>query len=279
MNNTVPSDATWGEDIYSLAIGKVLGDPGLVKRTEEAISARYRREIRTSFETNENVRTILKSVDDPRTVQTEVRLALSLDVREGTEYLFDKTLLELIQELQQLKKNNPSLYLVDEASGKLLMPLRQGAVYQPPPYVDEEGRVHKSKPILHPGIAAPLAEAKAGAGREALALANPSLAYDHLRNPGAIVDRAKEKLNEMGFSPGDNAGSIQEVMTFGREYYDGALQAPNLMFHRVEAFGGALARQIARFLQEKQITSFSLSNPVLKQNSKWRWYEVSVYYA
>lgn len=279
MNNQVPSDPAWGEDVYSLAVGKVLGDEKLVARVEEAITTRYRREIRASFETNENVVAILTNAGDPKSVQGEVSAALSSMIREGTEYLFDQILGELLDELVQLKKNSPSLYLVDEASGKLIIPLRQGAVYQPPPYKDDEGNLHKSKPILHPGISAPLAESKAGADREAAALANPSLVYDHLRSPEAIVERAKEKLQEMGFDTTKAASGSPDTVAFGREYHDGALQSPNPMFHRVEAFGGALARQVARLLQERQVLGCGLSRPVLKQNSKWRWYEVSVYCA
>lgn len=279
MSNQVPSDSSWGEDIYSLAISKVLGDSPVVKRLEDAISARYRREIRNSFETDESVISILAGVEDPKSVHEEVCQALAKSAREGTEYLFEQTVGELLDELRQLKKNNPSLYLVDEATGKLVLPLRPGAIYQPPPYKDENGQIHKSRPILHPGISAPLAETKTNADRESVALANPAPVYDHLRSPEAMVERAKEKLHEMGFDATENEGTQHEVMAFGREYHDGALQSPNPMFHRVEAFGGALARQVARFLRENQITGFRLSSPTLKQNSKWRWYEVSVYYA
>lgn len=284
MSNKVPPDLSgeWGEDIYSLATAEAIGDTHLARRMEESISAKYRHEIRSRFETDEAVRQFLAEATDPTVVADEVADLISSAVRPGTEQIFKKVLKETLSELKTLMKADPSLYLVDEKTGKVVMPLRAGAIYQPPPYVDDNGVTHKSKPILHPGIAAPLAEAKVSQDRTALALENPSHAYDHLRAPNAIRDRAMEVLGQMGYKPlPDSTGpewTECQILTFGKEYYEGVLQSPNPMFHRVEAFGGALGRQIARFLDEKDVDRYSLGAVIEKSNAKFRWYEINVYY-
>lgn len=284
MSNRVPPDLSgeWGEDIYSLATAEAIGDVQLARRMEESISAKYRHEIRSRFETDEAVRQSLATAADPTKVVDEVAGLLSSTIRPGTEQIFDKVLKEALSELKTMMKADPSLYLVDDKTGKVVMPLRPGTIYQPPPYVDENGVTHQSRPILHPGVAAPLAEVKVSQDKTALAMRDPSHAYDHLRAPSAIRDRAIEVLMDLGYTCEATSTGADwektEVLTFGKEYYEGVLQSPNPMFHRVEAFGGALGRQVARFLQEKQANKYGLGLIVEKSNAKFRWYEISVYY-
>ena len=278
---TVPSEENWGEDVFSLVTARALGDEKLARRYESSISTKYKLEIRKNFETNDEIRKLLATTQEPQEIQAEVAALLSGVAKPGTEEIFDRVLKELLLELRGLMKADPSLYLVDESTGKVIMPIKEGAMYQPPPYVDDNGEVHRSRPLLHPGLAAPLAESNHGRDRMQLALENPSHVYDHLRTPNAITTAAQDKLQQMNVRRLDDAdltSAKQEVLVFGKEYYEGVMQSPNPMFHRVEAFGGALARQVARLLTAKQATRFAFSSVAEKQNSKWRWYEVTVYY-
>ncbi len=184
---------------------------------------------------------------------------------------------ELLVELDELKKKEPSLYLVDTDTGKLAAPIDQDSVYQPPPFVDEGGNVRMPPKIVHPKISAPIILGKFESGRleEAIQKAGPenASAYEHLTDQESIKRWASKALAKEGVTFGVRDGNVVKI-EFGKEEASGFLQSPNMKFHRAFAFGEVLAKKIIRELGEKracEIVSISLQT-----NSKKRWYEATV---
>ena len=282
-NLSKPGDAGsgWGEDVFALVAVRAVGNPSMVAAAEEAVRTRYRIELRPRFESDPNVRESLPE-DRPATECREWVLdALKGSCREGTETLFEQVVDELLKEIDHFRSLPPALYLVDERTGQVLLPLKEGLVQRPPDFVGDDGMVHRARLIVHPGLSSALAMKDQGSARTTAAMeradaAGPmaSLAVLHERDPGSIARVAEEYLRSNGVTAGPVGESgTESSVEFGREFYDGVLQSPNYAFHRFRMFGELLGRKVLEAMGGPG--TCELGQPELQSSSKHRWYRVS----
>ena len=238
----------------------------------EVSKPRIRLYLRKMFESDPETRKILEQSNPASDAKSQLLKMLEWSPSDGPT--IPEVMDELLDELEHQRKTKPGLLLIDEKTGKTVMKLREGAVYYPPDYVGEDGIQRRAKPIVHPGISAPLMMKIHEEGRMDLAVNNPSSirSLQAITDPSSIIRRAEEKLRELGWDVGPIENGIAEEIEIGREYYD-PLQSRNDKFHRHHMFGDALARKIADRMEAKKC---ELSSIVSKRNSKQRWYVVSV---
>ena len=238
----------------------------------DASKPRTRLYLRKMFESDPETRKILEHSNPASDAKSELLKLLEWSPSDGPT--ISEIVDELLEELEHQRKTEPGLLLIDESTGKTVMKLREGAIYHPPDYIGEDGIRRRAKPIVHPGIAAPLMMKVHEEGKLALAANNSSSAQSlkAITDPNSIIRQAEEKLREMGWDIGPIENGITEEIEIGREYYD-PLQSKNDKFHRHQMFGDALARKIAARMEIKKC---ELSSIVSKKNSKQRWYIVSV---
>lgn len=182
---------------------------------------------------------------------------------------------DLLNELEQQRKNPPSLYLVSQETGKSIMPISASDIYTPPDYVGLDGKTHKSAPILHPGITSSLAVSVHEAEREKsiLSLAGDSPAYKHLSDPSCLVSLTEQKLTgkvELAELPKESCTTIK----FGVENSAGVEQSINESFHRAELYSALLAKKIVSACGGSGRCQIVRIDRV--RGAKQHWYEASV---
>lgn len=274
------ADTGWGDDIFSLITAKSSGDAAMIRAAEGAIQVRYRKELRPRFETDPNVRESISNDRPAAECRQRVLDAVKDVCRQGTEEIFERVVDELLLEIDQFRKLPASMYLIDE-SGQVVMPIGEAAIYKPPDFIGEDGKVRKAKPIVHPGVSSGLAMKRQDEYRFATALAKASatplgvLALKHDLDPASMRGIAVEWLGANGVVvkelPPEAGSSV--TIEFGREQYDGIFQAPNYSFHRFRMFGELLGRKVLEAMGGPG--ACDLGHPVLESNSKQRWYKVS----
>jgi hypothetical protein len=235
----------WGDD-PGVAIEKSAGTP-LAAAIEEDVVSGYLLELRKKIENNAEVRRMVAESRPAQSVKSELAASYG-PAKPGTEHLLERAAQILLDELEQQRAAKPSLYLVSCQTGRAVVPISAKDVYIPPDYVGLDGGVHKSRPVVHPGLSSTLALAshESAKHQSLLARATPetAAAYAHLSAPEQILSRVKQKLAdkvEFADLPGETAQEIE----FGREHISGLEQSANLSFHRVELFAATLARKIA----------------------------------
>ena len=245
---------TWGDDAFAIITQKI-GSQDVIQRAEQTIEKRYRLDLRDQFQNNQAVcNALIESKDCLLNEGTfdSIRGLTKVILRAGTEEIFDRILHELLDELNEMHKKEPTAYLVNHQTGKVMMPMSAKDIYTPPDYADENGILHKSKSILHPAISAPLTMYAYEENRKHIAIARSTslAAVEHLvQGPESILQRAKMLIESQGIivKPTDGEKKTIEV---GRERVDDMLQAPNYSFHRSQMYGSLLAKKILDILKE-----------------------------
>jgi hypothetical protein len=272
----------WGEDIFELATTRKNDDASVIESIEEAVINKYRRDLRSHFQNDPNVKESIPLDKPASECKEHVMDALKHICRPGTEGLFERVIEELLKEIDEFRLRPSSSYIVDDKTGRVLVPLSDNAVYTPPDFIGEDGLVHKARPIVHPSISSGLAMAEQERHRMKIAISKAKesgplgiLSLEHEKDPDSIRRVAVEILESKGFRVDSiPRGSGKEiVIEFGREAKDGG-QAPNYSFHRFKMFGTILAKKIADSIE--QGSTYDLDRPVLNTTSKQRWYTASV---
>lgn len=251
----------------------------IVEHVETKQLAEYTLLIRQQLETNIKLRDAVVNSEPASEARGKVTQHLSRHIKLGTIEIFRKAVEQVLTELDELRKRKPSLYLIDQSTGNLIMPVDKDLIYTPPDYMGADGKIHKSNPVVHPGISSSLAIATHKQAKTNKAIAkskkNPATAqaYTHISDPDKIIDLTKEKLQTAKIEICDHLESgLCETIEFGREQSDGVFQSSNLHFHRIQLFSSTLAHKIIKFNYKK----CAFGKLETKHNSKQQWYIVEV---
>jgi hypothetical protein len=251
----------------------------LVEITDEKILANYLLQFRKILETNGQIRNVVVNSDPAIEAKPKLMRMLADQCKPGSEKLFKQAIDILLTELDEFRRKPSSLYLVDEDTGKAIMPITDDLVFTPPDYVGEDGLLHKSKPTLHPGITASLALAVYGKAKikKHLQKATDSIskqAYKHLSGPEQILEMVKERFDYLGIEIIEAPDRCDQTIEFGREQVEGVMQSPNIRFHRAHMFAAVLAHKLLK-LGGRSARYFvgSITN---EKNTKQTWYTVEV---
>lgn len=243
----------------------------LAEQIEEGVRARVRMSLRAEFETDA-VREAFEAPGDPA---PRLRQLLAAHSVHGAEDVFEDSITELVSEVAAMRLMPPSMYLVDQSTGRAVIPFRNDMVYQPPDYVGLDGVTRPARPVLHPGVAAPLTEAAHERGVEAAMLAAPGPSTEHLSDAQSIVRHAREALLAAGYDDaGAPDGPCREAEV-GREPLESARQASGSAVWRARMFGAALAKRVAATMDESGSRGFRLGEAVRERNSRRTWYSVT----
>lgn len=236
----------------------------------EAARGRMRRALRESFESDEVRKAFEESPDDPAPA---VMSALAPHLAEGAEADVEAVVNELVAEAVDMRKGPPSLYLVDHSTGRALIPFGKSMVYQPPDYVNESGDRVRARPILHPGLTAPLMEAAHRSASEAAEALGGGRHTDHLSDPQSIVRHAREKLQSEGYV---DAGPPDGPAMEARVGVESAVSAnPSKAAWRARMYGAALASRVMAAARAAGAVRFQLGEAVRRHNSRSTWYDVT----
>jgi hypothetical protein len=265
------SNHKWGDDPIA-AIEKAPGSP-LALQLESEVVAGYLIQLRKMLEEDTDVANMVAECDPAQLAKPGIIKAFKL-VKPGTQHLLEKAADSLLAELDQQRKAAPSLYLVSCKTGRAVMPISAKDVYTPPDFEGLDGKLHKAKPIVHPGITSNLAIAAHESAKETsiISLAGQELAFSHLSDPERMIESAKQKLSGI-VNFGDVQGTWHEI-EFGKENAAGMEQAVNPAFHRVELYSSVLARRILALCgRGGQCQIGSIRN---LRGAKHRWYSLDV---
>ena len=261
----------WGDD-PGAAIEKAAGTP-LAVQIEEDVVAGYLLLLRTLLERDSELTARVAACNPAKLALDELVAACKM-VKPGTAHLVGKAANILLTELEQQRKADPSLYLVSCKTGRAVMPITADKVFTPPDFEGLDGRMHKSRPIVHPGLSSSLAIASHESAKEiaTMALSGGEIAFVHLSAPEQMVEMARQKLGKQ-IVFGNVQGPWQEV-EFGKENVAGMEQSVNLAFHRVELFSSVLARRILAMCG--QGGRCDVGKVRSHRGAKHRWYSLSV---
>lgn len=251
----------------------------LARESEVQIEKRYRLELRKRFQKEEQINKSLAESAQCLTNESTFESIRSLtedSVKPGTEEIFERVLHELLEELSELHKKSPSMYLVNQQDGKIVLPLGPESIYTPPDYVGEDGKLHQSKPILHPAISVPLTMLRYEQGRksQAIAKAPNEASIEHLRGPEQMIENAKVLLQNQGIEIKSLPDGEKATIEVGRERLDDIMQSPNYSFHRSHMFGSLLAKKILDLTHSKG--QVDITGATLRKGTKEQWYEVNL---
>ncbi len=261
----------WGDDPVA-AIQKAAGS-SLAVQIEDDIVAGYLILLRKEIESNSELSELIAKGNSENVVKTALTSACKL-VKPGTDYLLDRVISMLLEELEQHRQAKPSLYLISQKTGRAIIPIEAKDVYTPPDYIGLDGKIHKSNPIVHPKLSSSLAIASYEAAKQELVLTKITpkthMAHTHLSTPEQIVQKARQKL--AGLPPCEN-GEWKDV-EFGKEHVAGMEQSVNPSFHRVELFSSILARKVFELCGKGGQYNFGSIRSC--RNAKLRWYVIPV---
>ena len=243
------------------------------------VFVRYLIEIRKLLETDTTAREIASR---PGTAVSHkyklLEYLINIVCPESTE-AFEKAIDEILEELDCLRKSDAGLVLIDTNTGKSVIPLSPEMIFTPPDYIGEDGELHKSKPVLHPGISSAFgliayeSDRKRELARRA-AKPNSKDAYEHLFNPQLIAVRASELLASLGIKIDMDLPVEAIEFEFGREHISGIDHSVNLRFHRANMYSAILATKIIQKYGKSGVCSFGVVHH--KKNSKQQWFVVEV---
>jgi len=271
----------WSQDAFSIVIQKT-GSKEVVQKAEQIIEKHYRLEIRDKFQNDQAVSSALieskECLLNDGTFESIRGLVKSV-LRAGTEEIFDRIIHELLEELNRMHSVCSSAYLVNRQDGKVLMPMSAKDIYTPPDYIGDDGKLHKSRPILHPAISAPLTmyAFEEGRKKEAIERSSSLAAVEHLiQGPESILERAKMLLAGQGIIVEQLTTGAKRTVEVGRERIDDMLQAPNYSFHRSHMYGSILAKKVLDLLKEYLSKTCDLQSIKLVRGSKEQFYCVEL---
>jgi len=272
---TKHKDITWGDNLIDIRKNGS-NDIAII---EKKILASYLIQFRKIFETNDLVKNEIINSNPAISAKPKLLKLLAYECKPDSEDLFEQAIDIILNELDTFREKPPSLYLIDGETGMTIMPMTDELIYTPPDYIGEDGKLHKSRPMLHPGIAASLTLAVYGKTKIQQHLKKATnnttkQAYKHLSNPEQIIEMAKERLTYLGVKIDSDPYKCDQTIEFGREQVEGIMQSPNIKFHRTHMFAAILAHKILA-LGGKSAKYFigSIEN---KENSKQRWYTVKI---
>jgi hypothetical protein len=185
----------------------------------------------------------------------------------------EESVTAILKELDLHRSKIPSLYLVDQNTGKTVVPFTKEAIYQPPDYIGLDGRLKKSRPIVHPGISSSLAllEQEEEKQKKLLVLAKTEKSHYHLVED-KMTNFLKVKLSENGFTEQEIDGPWKQL-EFGKENEAGVEQAVSSSFHRIELFTSIICKKLKDICGEnKKCQIGKIQN---HKNSKFRWYTLN----
>lgn len=251
----------------------------LVKQLEEEVRARYLLQIREEIKINKKLEDLLATSEDLDKAKPEIANELAKLTQDGSEDLLDESVNIIISELKQMRKREPSLYLIDETTGFAITPLKKDDIFTPPKWMDEDGNLHDSTPTVHPNITSSIGMLRARIGKQNRILEKygekGEQAFAHLTEPEKIVTKAKEDLSEKGIEFTSKKPEILEIISVGRETLDAELQSVNINFHRWVAYSASLQNKIIESYDGNKVWVGEIKR---KTNSRHRWYEISVGY-
>ena len=275
------SQNLWGDDprmelVKTRDAGLVIADD-LLQKAE----AKYLIDIRQRLQSDQKINKM--AADAFPAISALIPLADEMRdlVKEGSEDIFLSMLEYILNELDELRKEKPASYLIDDRTGKIVAPIEEDTIIRPDPIVDENGIVQVQNPYVNPILAASIALDAAAKERDTKIqrlAADPinGLAYKHLTEPDRIIELAKERLRTFGITILDepNSEKEKETIEFGREITEADHQAPNIRYHRLSVYSAVLATIISKKCEKGGICWIS---PIQKKmNSKQRWYQVEV---
>lgn len=261
------------EFVYDLVVAQELGDIESAHKIEQEILARYLRNFRIEFQTNPKIFQAVKG-RNAKESRSEVTDVLNEFMIPRTELQFEQSIDILLEELDNMRLDPSTTYLVNDMTGRSILKMTPDMVFQPPDFINEFGKLQKSQPILHPKISAPLLRKRYENGRTQEIIAKvgrsaPS-SIEHVVDSNSILDIATRILQEHGIEIRELSGEWQDVEV-GREQRDGVHQSLNPQFHRSNLWGGILARKILKM--NPQVCEFGKITKC--ENSKQIWNIVS----
>lgn len=244
----------------------------LATRSEEEIVAGYLIQLRKILQ--EDVVLIGKVSACEPAIDAKPHLIAAIEANPDTEHLLDKAAVQLLKELENQRKSKPSLYLVSNKTGKAVMPINENHVFTPPQFVGLDGKLHDSRPVVHPGITSSIAvAAHEMAKEEALAaISGNELAFAHMSDPDKVLELTRQKLD--GIVSFEDLNGSWEQIELGKENAAGMEQSANRSFHRIELFSSILARRIVDRCGKGG--RCQLGGMIVNRGAKHRWYVVSV---
>ena len=263
----------WGEDLATLREGE------LAEAAEEKLLTRYLLAIRKKFESDIQIQQIAANARPANSAKTELMKLCQSISQSGSEDIFEKAMDEILSELDHLRESNVGLTIVDTHNGQIVMPLSENMIYTPPDYIGDDGKLHKSKPILHPGISSTLGLARQETAKQEILLQKAlapgaTSAYQHITEPNSICAMAAERLQQAGVRVVLELEAPEIEFEYGREQVSGIEQSPNLRFHRANMFAAVLATKILQTCGPHGTCSIGRAR--LKRNAKQRWHTVGV---
>lgn len=270
----------WGEHEPTL-LAKRRSDGLANADLEDKAKARYLLSLRRKFQEDPHVREILHGRPAVEAFDDLMR-ALSDDPVPGTEDLFREALRDLLAELDAMREEDgdePSQYLVDHSTGRVVARLRPQDIIQTRDYVDENGVLRPGRLAVHPSITVGIALRDAEKNRQTKIrelAADPvrGRAYLHLTEPQRIASMASERLTRRGLEEDVSLDGDGDLVEFGRESLEADLQSVNPAFHRLNSYAAILATKVFRMCGPAG--RFSIGEVVRRETAKQRWYEVRV---
>jgi hypothetical protein len=254
----------------SILVGaRVVGDSDTAYEAEKRVQRDYLLAIRRMLTENDAAQAALTKGDQRRQQLIEACIDI---VYPGTEDVYETAVDVILEEHDKLVSTGSKVYIVDQSTGLAVLPLTDQSVFRPTDFIGEDGQIHKSQPILHPGISSALALLNQEKERTRIALIRGGPAYEHIRDPSSIVTIATECLAAHGITVEPCSEGQTIAIEVGREQVDGVFQSPNLACHRHALFGALLARKIAAI----GVHRCEIRTPKLCQDSKQRWYTIDV---
>jgi hypothetical protein len=270
----IQGDYPWWEDAHAQLKTARVENNELAEQLEGRIRAGYLRQIRLQLEQNPALRKIAAEAEPAAKAKPDILRALGHLARFGSDDLFEESVDQILRELEVQRKNEGALYLVNDETGELVMPLTENDLFVPPDYVDEDGVTRPGRPVVHPGISAGLAMRAAEAHRrqKVVGLAEDPVrakAYEHLLEPERILPMVKRRLEHAGIKFAELADIEEKEVEFGRESAEGSFQSVNPAFHRSNMFASVLAQKILNMCGGKGEVELGEIRPMKDNKSRW----------
>ncbi len=245
------------------------------------VKAYYLKIIRNELENNTEIRDaisnfnpISKAHDKLITMLNSCEISKSFNENE-VEYLNDSVRI-ILDELEIMRNGPKSLYLIDELSGKAIMALPDNSIYQPKDFIGIDGKLHKSSPVIHPGIASSIAIKLSEDWKKSTIIEKTketsALALEHISNPNKMLRTIIQQLKKLRINSFLLNKTPENIIEFGREHIDGVFQSINPDFHRLHLFVEIVVKKICKISGKD--SSIFLGNIEDHNNGKFRWYSI-----
>lgn len=269
------------EDEVALILEKSGSGMELSDESRAKIRAKLLLRIRHEVPRRAGLRETLAADVPPADMKEDVLREIEDLSYPGVEGLLSDAVDIILQELEQQRKEGAREYVVDQATGRALMPVGPNSVFTPAPYVDDDGVLRTPAPLLHPGISSSLALAAQETERRASlikAAQNPRNRFSltHIMDPEVITAVAAERLADVGIGRVQECDGESMEVEFGTEAVDAESQSLNPAFHRAAMYAAVLATRVRKLVGGRG--EFSFGPVKMVKNAKKRWYSVEVRY-